>query len=96
MKRKHLDFASYKKAVLKEPILKAEYDRLQPEFALIEAVLKARREKGLTQKELAKKMGTKQTAISRLESGRANPSVAFLKKLAKSLNTHLEIRFTQQ
>ena len=92
--RKHLDFSDWKKEVLKDPILKAEYDRQQPEFAVIQAILDARVKKGFTQKELAQKIGTKQSVISRLESGRANPSVAFLKKLAQALNSHLEIRFT--
>src|SRR3989344_5727286 len=92
--RKHLDFSVWKKEVLKDPILKAEYDRQQPEFAVIQAILDARVKKGVTQKELADKIGTKQSVISRLESGRANPSVAFLKKLAEGLNSHLEIRFT--
>ena len=44
-------------------------------------------------KELAEKIGTKQSVISRLESGRANPSVAFLKKLAEALHSRLEIKF---
>lgn len=92
--RKHLDFNTWKKQALKDPILKAEYDKLQPEFAVISAILKARRVKGLTQKALARKIGTKQSVISRIESGRANPSVAFLKRLAEALNTRLEIRFT--
>ncbi|OGH13500.1 MAG: transcriptional regulator [Candidatus Levybacteria bacterium RIFCSPHIGHO2_01_FULL_37_33] len=91
--RKHLDFSVWKKEVLKDPVLKAEYDRQQPEFAVINAIIEARRNKGITQKALAKKIGTKQSVISRLESGRANPSVAFLKKLAQALNSHLEIRF---
>mgnify|MGYP001593904977 CR=1 FL=1 len=95
MKRQHLDFAIWKKEVLKDPALKAEYDRLQPEFAVIRAIIEARRKKGVTQEEIAKRVGTKQSVISRLESGRANPSVAFLKKLARALNTNLEIRFTQ-
>jgi len=94
MKRKHLDFEVWKKQALKNPKVKAEYDRLQPEFALIQAMLDARIQKGVTQKELAKRMNTKQSVISRLESGRANPSVAFLKKLAEALNSHLEIKFT--
>ena len=93
MKRQHLDFEVWKKRALKNPKVKAEYDRLQPEFALIQAMLDARIQKGVTQKELAKRMNTKQSVISRLESGRANPSVAFLKKLAQALNSHLEIKF---
>jgi len=93
MKRRLLDFDTFLKESLKDPKIKAEYDRLQPEFALIEAVLKARKEKGLTQKKIAERIGTKQSVISRLEKGRANPTVSFLKKLASALHTQLEIRF---
>ena len=94
MKRKHLDFSLWEKKALKEPKFKREYDKLQPEFALIEAVIKARRNRGLTQEALAGRIGTKQSVISRLEIGKANPSVAFLKKLALALHSNLEIRFT--
>ncbi len=93
-KRKHLDFTVWKKEALKNPEFKAEYDKLQPEFAVIRAIIRARVENGLTQKGLAEKVGTKQSVISRLESGRANPSVGFLKRLAEALNTHLEIKFS--
>ena len=94
MKRKHLDFARYKKEVfLKNPEVKAEYDKLQPEFAVIGAILRARMEKRLTQKKLAARMKTKQSAISRLESGRANPSLNFLKRLANALGATLKISF---
>lgn len=92
--RKHLDFGVWLKGQFKNPVFKAEYDRLQPEFAVISAMIDARRKKGITQKVLAKKIGTKQSVISRLESGRANPSVAFLKRLASALDSHLEIKFT--
>ena len=90
MKRQHLDFEIWEKEALKDPVLKAEYDRQQPEFALI----RARIESGLTQAQLAKEIGTKQSVISRLENGRANPSIAFLQKLANALNSSLEIKFT--
>ena len=93
MKRKHLDFGVWLKEELKDPAFKAEFDRQQPEFAVINAVIEARRNKGITQKALAKKIGTKQSVISRLETGRANPSIAFLKRLAQALGSHLEIRF---
>lgn len=91
--RERLDFAVWKKEALRNPRVKAEYDRLQPEYAVIRAVIEARLKKGVTQASLAKKIGTKQSVISRLESGRANPSVLFLKKLAKAMHTSLEIRF---
>ena len=92
--RNHRDFNDFLKESLKNTKIKAEYDKLQPEFAMIQAVIDARVKKGVTQKELAQRIGTKQSVISRLESGRANPSVAFLKKLAEALNSHLEIKFT--
>ena len=93
MKRQHLAFEVWEKKSLKNPKIKTEYDKLQPEFALIQAIIDVRIKKGVTQKKLAQKIGTKQSVISRLESGKANPSVNFLKKLAKALNSHLEIRF---
>lgn len=92
--RQHLDFNVWKKKILKKnPKVKEEYDRLQPEFEVIRAIIRARANKGITQKELAQKIGTKQSVISRLESGRANPSLSFLKKLATALNSHIEIKF---
>ena len=94
MKRRHLDFTIWKKNALKNPEFKKEYDKLQPEFALIKAVIEARIKRGLTQNELAKKIGTKQSVISRLEIGKANPSFLTLKKIAQALNSRLEIRFT--
>lgn len=92
--RNHLDVKSWINESLKNPKIKAEYDKLQPEFEVIRAIIRARANEGITQADLAKKIGTKQSVISRLESGNANPSIAFLKKLAAALNTHLEIKFT--
>lgn len=96
MRRKHLNFATWKREVLKDPKIKAEYDKLKPEYALISAIIEARAKKKLTQKDLARKMGTKQSVISRLESGRANPSFEFLKRLAKALDTDLKIKFASK
>jgi len=96
MKRNHLDFSIYRREKLRDPKFKAEYDKLQPEFAVIEAILQSRMKKGLTQEKLAGKIGTKQSVISRLESGRGNPTVSFLKKMADALGSRLEIRFIQQ
>ncbi len=87
-------YSAFKKNALKNKKLKEEYDKLEPEFAIIKAILKSRIEKGLTQAQLAKKMGTKQSAISRLESGTYNPSLAFLEKLAKALGVKLKISFS--
>ncbi|HRN96722.1 MAG TPA: helix-turn-helix transcriptional regulator, partial [Candidatus Levybacteria bacterium] len=66
---------------------------VQPEYALIQAIIDARVNRGVTQEELARRIGTKQSVISRLESGKGNPSITFLKKIAHALNTQLEIKF---
>lgn len=84
-------FSSFKKRVLKEPLVKEAYQSLELEFALAKLIIEKRLEKGLSQKELAEKMGTKQSAISRLESGTYNPSIQFLEKLAKALQLRLGI-----
>lgn len=71
----------------------AEYRRLQPEFMLIRKVIEARMKRDLTQKKLAAKLKTKQSVISRLETGRANPSYKFMEKLAAAFDSTLEINF---
>jgi len=94
-KRKHLDFDVWMKKMLKDPKFKEEYDKLEPEFAVIQAMIDARVKKSLTQKQLAEKMGTTQSAISRLEKGNVSPTVDFLKKLAEATDSRLDIRFIQ-
>lgn len=84
-------YSNFKKRLLKDKEVRKLYNALEPEFAIAQAVIEKRLEKGLTQAELAKKIGTKQSAISRLESGSYNPSVTFLEKVAKALNLNLVI-----
>jgi len=88
----YTSFEDFKKELFSaRPEVKAAYDDLEPEYKIIEAVIRHRIEKNLTQKQLAEKMGTTQSAIARLESGNANPSLAFLKRMAAALDTKLEI-----
>lgn len=91
--RKHLDFNVFLNKRLKNPKFKAEWNRQQPEFAMIQAMIDVRRKKDLSQKQLAKKLGTTQSAISRLEKGNISPTVNFLQKLAEALDSRLDIRF---
>ncbi|EKD32927.1 MAG: transcriptional regulator, XRE family [uncultured bacterium] len=84
-------FKQFKKAMLTDKAVRKAYDDLGPEFELIAAIIEKRLQKGLTQAELARKIGTKQSAIARLESGNYNPTVELLKKVAKALNARLEI-----
>lgn len=86
-------FTKHLEEQLKDPEFYKEYHKLDAEFAPIEAILKARVKKGLTQRALAKKMKTKQSAISRVESGRVSPTVSFLQKLADAMDARLQIRF---
>lgn len=93
MKTQTLSLTDWKKNILQDPEVLKEYETLKPEFAVAEAVILARIKRSLSQKDLATLAGTKQSAISRLESGRSNPSLAFLKKIAESCNASLEISF---
>lgn len=93
MQKQKLSFTTWKKNILKNPEIKKEYEVLQPEMAVVKAVIEARAKNGVTQKDLAQKIGTKQSVISRFESGRSNPSLTFLKNLAEALNSDLEIKF---
>lgn len=87
-------FCDYKEEVFAEhPEVKAEYDRLAPQYEVISAAIASRKAVGLTQKQLAEKMGTKQANISRFENGNANPSLEFLQKMANSMGKKLHITF---
>jgi ribosome-binding protein aMBF1 (putative translation factor) len=70
---------------LRDPAFKKAYDALELEFAIIGALIDARAKRGMTQEKLAKKIGTKQSAIARFESGRSNPTFAFVQKLSDAL-----------
>ena len=75
----------------RDPEYVAAYEALEEEFALANAVIGARARAGLTQAELAERMGTSQSAVARLESGKARPSVATLEKLAEATGSKLRI-----
>lgn len=84
-------FAGLKRKLLKDKKIRTAYEKLGHEFALIESIIEKRLEKGMSQTALAQKIGTKQSAVARLESGSYNPSVAFLDKVAKALDSELMI-----
>jgi len=84
-------YSQIKKKALKDKEVREAYQALEPEFALAQKIIERRLKRGLTQTVLAKKLGTKQSAIARLESGTYNPSVAFLEKVADALGTKLKI-----
>ena len=75
--------------LMKRPEYKKAFDDLELEFKLIEAIIEQRINHGVTQKQLAEKIGTKQSAIARFESGSYNPTLSFLKKVAAALGMKL-------
>ncbi len=84
--------------MLEDPEVRAEYERLnREEFALLDEMLAARREAGLTQAQVAERMGTKAPAVARLEnalaSGRHSPSLDTLRKYAAALGKRVEVHF---
>lgn len=85
------DYKILKRKFLKDAAIKKAYDTLEPEYKLARLIIQKRLEKGLTQKELAIKTKTKQSAIARLESGNYNPSILSLFKIAKALKSELNI-----
>ncbi len=78
---------------LQDQDFKREYDALEPEFNIIQAIIDARKNSGMTQKELAEKTGINQCDISKLENGNANPSLRTLQRLANGMNMQLKLEF---
>lgn len=91
-----MNHSELKEKALKRKKVKIEYEALEPEFKLLHDLLGARQKAGLSQADIAKKMGTKAPAVTRLESslssGKHSPSIATLKKYADALDCHLEIK----
>jgi DNA-binding XRE family transcriptional regulator len=80
-----------KKELFKNKKVKDAYDALGPEFDMISSVIRKRIQKKMTQAQLAKKLGTKQSAIARLEGGTYNPSFRFLQKVARAMDAKLSV-----
>lgn len=77
----------------KDPEFVKEYDALEEEFSLVEALIDARTKSNLTQQEIAERMGTSRTAVVRLESGKSNPSLNTLRRFADATGTRLRVQF---
>ena len=87
------DFRKYLDQQLQNPEFTVEWNALEPEYQIIKAIIAAREEKKITQKELSAKTGITQADISRLENGEANPSLKTLKRVAEALGKKLHIEF---
>ena len=86
-------YADLKRELLEDPEFRAGYEALKPEFALVRAVIRARTNAGLTQAALAERMGTTQSVVARIESGRRMPNMATILKIAEATGTMPVIDF---
>ena len=84
-------YREYKEKALKDPEVKAEYDSLEAEYDIIQAMIDARINQHMTQKNLSAKTGITQADISRIENGTRNPSLAMVKRLADGLGMQLKL-----
>jgi transcriptional regulator with XRE-family HTH domain len=92
------DLRQFKARALARPEVKREYERLAEEFAFFDEILKARASAGLTQADVATRIGTTQSAIARLESsvGKHSPSIATLQRYASALGYRLQVRLVKE
>ncbi len=86
-------YRDYKEKALQDPVVKAEYDALQPEYDIIQAMIDARNSQHITQKELSERTGITQADISRIENGTRNPSLSMMKRIADGLGMCLKLEF---
>lgn len=91
MSKAGISFEEMKTDMLKDEEFKIEYEKLKPRYEAIEQIIRARKEQNITQAELAKRVGTQKSNISRLESGNYNPSLDFLAKVAESLGKKISV-----
>lgn len=91
MSKAGISFEEMKSDMLKNEEFKIEYEKLKPRYEAIEQIIRARKEQNITQAELAKRVGTQRSNISRLESGNYNPSLDFLAKIAESLGKKISV-----
>ena len=87
-----IPFKKLKDQWMKDPAFRAEYDRLKPEYELALALIKARTKAGLTQAEVAKKMGTTQSVVARIEGGGNPPNLKTLERYAEAVGRRIQVR----
>ena len=88
---KFTTFKEFKKDLLKDPGVRAEYEKLQPHYQIARQMIAARNKQKMSQEVLAKKVGTGQAVISRLEGMNASPSISLLKRVVDGLGTPITV-----
>lgn len=96
MKKKGIPVSDAASAWMQDPEFRDAYNALEEEFTVVSALIKARTEAGLTQEDVARRMGTTQGVIARLEGGRVKPSTRTLERFATATGTRLSITFERK
>lgn len=91
MSRAGVDFKSIKAELMQDDQFREEYEKLRPRYEIISRIIQVRKEQNITQEQLACRIGTQKSNISRLESGNYNPSLDFLIKVASGLGKSLKV-----
>lgn len=91
--KNYTNWDDHKKDLLKNPKFREALKETELEYQIAQAIIEARINKGLTQNDLAKRLDTRQSVISRIENAKTTPSLSFLKKLASALDTTLKVSF---
>ena len=91
MSKAGVKFVEVHNRLMKDEEFKVEYEKLKPRYELIAQIIDARKELNITQEELAQRVGTQKSNISRFESGSHNPSLDFITKIARSLGKEVHI-----
>lgn len=86
-----MDWDKHKKQLLKKPEFQRALKDLEPEFQIARAMIEARLKRGMSQQELARRLKTKQSVISRVENGKTAPSMTFLKRAARALDVSFQV-----
>ena len=92
-KRKHIPAEVVFAEFMQDPKFRREYEKVRQENEPLRAILRARVEKGMTRAQIAKRMGTTQSSIARVEAGKSHPTIPFMQRLAEALDMRLEIKF---
>ena len=92
MSNASISLETVKKSLMEDDQFKTEYDKLKPRYDAIAQIIKSRQELRITQAELAQRVGTQKSNISRLESGNYNPSLDFLIRVSDALGKNLIVQ----
>ncbi len=93
MDKSSISMENLRERLFQDEEFKKEYEKLEPRYELVSLIIKTRLEQNLTQEELARRIGTKKSNISRLESGKYNPSLDFIIKVAEAFGKKVKLDF---